>query len=265
MTETSDIQDLQNRIALLEDQLMQAQRLTTLGELTSTTTHEFNNILMLIINYAKLGLRHKDESSRTKALNQILTTANKASKITNTILAAARNRPKGFEPTNFALLVEDSLLLLERELNKYRIAVEKTFADTLPEIMADGNQILQVVLNLLINARQAMPDGGRLLLKMSYDEENEMIDFLVRDFGCGIPREKLPHIFEPFYTTKRGPDDSGKGGTGLGLSSCKTIIEQHKGSIRVESTEGKGTAFTVKLPTIIRAKLVELQRGEPGT
>jgi len=110
-----------------------------------------------------------------------------------------------------------------------------------------------------------MPDGGRLLLKMSYDEENEMIDFIVRDFGCGISQEKLPRIFEPFYTTKQGPDDSGKGGTGLGLSSCKTIIEQHQGSIRVESTEGKGTAFTVKLPTIIRAKLVELQHCEPLT
>ena len=241
---------------------MQAQKLTTLGELTSTATHEFNNILMLIINYAKLGLRHKDEPSRTKALNQILMTANKASKITNTILAAARNRKKGFEPINFAALVEDSLLLLERELNKYRITLEKSFADTLPEIMADGNQILQVVLNLLINARQAMPDGGRLVLKMSYDEENEMIDFVVRDFGCGISQEKLPLIFEPFYTTKQGPDDSGKGGTGLGLSSCKTIIEHHQGSIRVESTEGKGTAFTIKLPTVIRAKLLELQQGE---
>jgi len=131
--------------------------------------------------------------------------------------------------------------------------------------MADGNQILQVVLNLLINARQAMPDGGRLILKMSYDEENEMIDFIVRDFGCGITQETLPRIFEPFYTTKQGPDDSGKGGTGLGLSRCKTIIEQHQGSIRVESTEGKGTAFTVKLPTVIRAKLLELQHCEPLT
>jgi signal transduction histidine kinase len=265
MTESPDIQDLKNRIALLENQLMQAQKLSTLGELTSTTTHEFNNILMLIINHAKLGLRHKDEPSRTKALNQILTTANKASKITNTILAAARNRKKEFEPTNFAALVEDSLLLLERELNKYRITIEKSFADTLPEIMADGNQIQQVVLNLLINARQAMPNGGRLVLKMSYDEDNEMIDFIVRDFGCGIPQETLPRIFEPFYTTKQGPDDSGKGGTGLGLSNCKAIIEQHQGSIRVESTEGKGTAFTVKLPTIIRAKLVELQHREPLT
>ena len=259
MKKSQNIQELQQRIEMLEEQLMQAQRLTALGELTSTTTHEFNNILMTIINYAKLGLRNKDEPNRTKAFDKILTAANRASKITNTILAAAKNRKQKFEPTNFTVLVEDSLLLLEREMNKYRITVEKSFSAQLPEIMADGNQIQQVVLNLFINARQAMPNGGRLFLKMSYDEENEMIDFVVRDFGCGIPQDKLPKIFEPFYTTKSGPDESGKGGTGLGLASCKSIIEHHQGLIRVESTEGKGTAFTVKLPTVIRAKLVEMQ------
>ena len=256
-SKTRDIQELQDRIELLEEQLVQAQRLSALGELTSTTTHEFNNILMTIINYAKLGLRNKDETSRTKALDKILMAANKAAKITNTVLAAAKNRKKGFEQVNFIALIEDSLLLLEREMNKHRIVVETSFSDRLPDIFADGNQILQVVLNLLINARQAMPHGGKLVLKMSYDEENEMIDLVVRDFGCGIPQDKLPRIFDRFFTTKSGPDDSGKGGTGLGLASCKAIIEQHQGLIRVESAEGKGTAFTIKLPTIIRAKLIE--------
>jgi len=263
MKKPQNNKDLKERIELLEEHLTQAQRLATIGELTSTATHEFNNILMTIVNYAKLGLRNKDEASRTKALEKILTAANKASKITNSILAGAKNRKRGFEPTNFAALVDDSLFLLEKEMNKYRIAVEKFFPEKLPEIMADGNQILQVVLNLLINARQAMPDGGRLLLKIGYDEENEMIDFVVRDYGCGIPKDMLPLIFEPFYSTKLGPDESGKGGTGLGLSICKRVIEQHQGLIRVESTEGKGTAFTVKLPTIIRTRLLELQLSEP--
>jgi len=259
-TKPQNFQELQYRIDMLEEQLMRAQKLTTLGELTGTITHEFNNILMTILNYAKLGLRHKDEPSRTKAFDKILTAANRASKITNMVLATAKNRKQGLEPTNFVALIEDSLVLLEREMNKYRITVEKSLPDQLPEIMAAGNQIQQVVLNLLINARQAMPNGGRLILKMSYDEENEMVDFVVRDFGCGIPPDKLPRIFERYYTTKSGPDDSGKGGTGLGLANCKTIIEEHQGLIRVESTEGKGTAFTVKLPTVIRAKLVELQQ-----
>jgi signal transduction histidine kinase len=264
MTRSQNIQELQTRIEILEEQLMHAQGLTALGELTSTTAHEFNNILMIIINQAKLGLRNKNEASRIKAFEKIVTAANKASKITNTVLAAAKNRKTDGEPTNFVALVEDALLLLEREMNKYQIIVEKSFPDKLPEIMADGNQIVQVILNLLINARQAMPSGGKVVLKMSYDEENEMIDLVVRDFGCGIAQEKLPRIFESFYTTKSGPDESGKGGTGLGLASCKRIIEQHQGAIRVESAEGKGTAFTVKLPTIIRTKLAEL-RQSPNT
>ena len=257
MEELHDIQELRRRIEVLEEQLMQAQRLTALGELTGTTTHEFNNILTTIINYAKLGLRHKDEPTRSKSFDKILTAANRAAKITATVLATAKNRKTTLEPTNLVTLVEDALLLLEREMNKYRIEVEKSFPKSIPEIMADGNQIQQVLLNLLINARQAMSDGGKLVLKITYDEENEMVDFLVRDFGCGIPAEKLPKIFDRFFSTKTGPDDSGKGGSGLGLASCKTIIEQHQGVIRVESSEGIGTAFTIKLPTVVRIRLLE--------
>ncbi|MDR3183606.1 MAG: sensor histidine kinase [Planctomycetaceae bacterium] len=248
--------ELQRHITLLEEQLLQAQKLTALGELTSTATHEFNNILTTILNYAKLGLRHKDDASRTKAFEKILTAAERAAKITGTILAVAKNRKQKLEPVNLVSLTEDTLLLLEREMSKYRITVEKSFAEKVPEIMADGNQVQQVLLNLLINARQAMPDGGRLVLKILYDEENEMLDLVVRDYGTGIARDKLPKIFDRFYSTKSGPDATGKGGSGLGLSSCKAVIEQHQGLIRVESTEGKGTAFTVKLPTVIRAKLL---------
>ncbi len=145
-------------------------------------------------------------------------------------------------------LIEDTLLLLEREMNKYRIAVEKHF-QPIPQAHVAGNQIQQVLLNILINARQAMPGGGRIVIKLLHDVENDMVDLVIRDYGCGIPADKLPHIFEPFYTTKSGPDASGKGGTGLGLSSCKDIIEAHQGRIRVDSTIGKGTAFTLKLPT----------------
>jgi signal transduction histidine kinase len=137
-------------------------------------------------------------------------------------------------------------------LNKYRIAVEKNFRP-IPAAYVNGNQIQQVLLNLLINARQAMPNGGRVMLKLAYDAQGDMIDLVVRDNGCGIPADKLPRIFEPFYTTKAGPDASGKGGTGLGLSMCRDIIEAHRGRIRVESTIGKGTAFTLKLPTAAKA------------
>lgn len=239
----------QQEIELLKQQIAHAQRMSALGELVSTTTHEFNNVLMTIINYAKMGLRHKDNATREKAFEKILSAGNRAARITNSVLGMARTRSKGQEPLDLVQLVEDTLLLLEREMNKYRIMVEKHF-QSIPEAPVNGNQIQQVLLNLLINARQAMPSGGRLIIKLLHDREEEMIDLVVRDFGCGIPADKLPRIFEPYYTTKTGPDGSGKGGTGLGLSMCREIIEAHRGRIRVDSTVGKGTAFTLKLPTV---------------
>jgi signal transduction histidine kinase len=160
----------------------------------------------------------------------------------------ARNRSSGMEPTDLTQLIEDTLLLLEREMNKYRVTVEKYF-QPVPKAYANGNQIQQVFLNLLINARQAMPSGGRIAIKLQHDAENDMVDLVVRDNGSGIPPEVLPKIFDSFFSTKKGPDASGKGGTGLGLSMCREIIESHHGRIRVDSTVGKGTAFTLKLPT----------------
>jgi signal transduction histidine kinase len=247
MSGTTDGATLHEQVEILTQQLAQAQKLTALGELVGTTTHEFNNVLMTIINYAKIGMRHKDDANRDKCFDKILNAANRAAKITNGILGLARNRSGGQEPTDLARLVEDTMVLLEREMNKYRIAVEKRL-QPVPPAMVDGNQIQQVLLNLLINARQAMPNGGRVAIKLLHDVEGETIDLVVRDYGCGIPADKLPHIFEPFYTTKKGPDASGKGGTGLGLATCRGIIEAHHGRIRVDSTVGKGTAFTLKLP-----------------
>jgi signal transduction histidine kinase len=245
--QATEIVELKQQIDTLRQQLAQAQRLTAVGELTSTITHEFNNLLMSIINYARMGLRHKDDATRDKAFDRILIAGNRASKVTNTVLALARNRSSSAEPTDMVRLVEDALLLLEREMRKYRIAVDTELADV-PKGMVNGNQIQQVLVNLLINARQAMPNGGRMIIRLAHDAEAGTVDLVVRDFGTGIPADKLPHIFDPFYSTKSGPDESGKGGTGLGLSMCRDIIEAHKGRIRVESTVGKGTAFTLKLP-----------------
>ncbi len=245
--------ELQRQIDILKEQLSQAQKLTALGELASTTTHEFNNVLTTIINYAKLGLRHKDNETREKAFDKILLASNRAAKITSTILGLARNRKAGQEPTNLTELIENTLLLLEREMNKYRITVDKSLPPV-PEAYINGNQIQQILLNLLINARQAMPSGGRVAVRLAYDADSDMVDLVVRDNGCGIPADKLPKIFEPFYTTKSGPDASGKGGTGLGLAMCRDIIEAHNGRIRVDSTVGKGTSFTLKLPTVAKAR-----------
>jgi signal transduction histidine kinase len=108
-------------------------------------------------------------------------------------------------------------------------------------------QIEQVLLNLIINARQAMPRGGYLRLDVRENARTGMVEVKVSDSGVGIPPDRLRLIFEPFYTTKE-PDEHGHGGTGLGLSVCRQIIEQHQGRIRVESVVGKGSTFTVKLP-----------------
>lgn len=235
------------QIAMLKQQLAQAQKLTALGELVGTTTHEFNNVLMTIINYAKMGLRHKDTPTRDKALDKIAAAANRAAKLTNSILGFARNRSQSFEPTDLAKVVNDSLVLLEREMAKYRVRVE-TKLDPVPPAMANGNQIQQILLNLLINARQAMPQGGTLMIRLGYDAATNMVELIVRDTGSGMTPEVMQRIFDPFFSTKSGPDASGKGGTGLGLATCRDIVEAHRGRIRVDSTVGRGTAFTIKLP-----------------
>ena len=243
----SELLNPAEQIVQLQQQLLAAQKLTALGELVGTTTHEFNNILMTILNYARLGIRHKDDATRDKALQKIHDAAQRAAKITNCVLGMARNRSGQLEATDLHKIIDETLPLLEKELQKYRISVEQQLS-VVPEVWAAGNQIQQVLLNLLINARQAMPSGGRVLIKLELDSAQAMVDLTVRDTGAGIPADKLRRIFEPFFTTKSGPDESGKGGTGLGLSACKTIIEAHHGRIRVESTVGKGTAFTIKLP-----------------
>ena len=236
------------QLEALKSKLAHAQRMTALGELASTTTHEFNNLLTTIINYAKLGMRHRDQATRDKAFEKILTASQRAAKVTATILGSARNRTGRMEPTDLAPLVEDTLVLLERELNKYRISVERQFLPT-PRAMVQGNQIQQIVLNLLVNARQAMPQGGRVIIKIAHDPATNMVELMIRDTGVGMSPETMRRIFDPFFTTKNGPDESGKGGSGLGLAMCKEIIEAHQGRIRVDSSLGKGTAFTLRLPT----------------
>ena len=159
----------------------------------------------------------------------------------------ARNRSSQKEPTSVAAIVEETLVLLERELSKYRVAIELDLQPT-PEALICGNQIQQVLLNLLVNARQAMPNGGRLQIGLKADLEQKTVDLSVRDHGSGMDAATLHRIFDPYFTTKRGPDETGKGGTGLGLAACREIIEQHGGRIRVESAPGRGTCFTLKLP-----------------
>ena len=242
----SDVDKLRQENQGLRDRIDQMQRMTALGELVSTTTHEFNNVLMTILNYAKMGSRHKDDETRDKAFSKILAASERANKITNSVLGMARNRSNKFEPTDLSKLIDETMVLLEREMSKYRIQVDMQLEDV-PKANVIGNQIQQVLLNLLINARQAMTEGGQIVIGLTKNDES-FVELSVRDFGSGIPEDKLRKIFQPYFSTKDGPDASGKGGTGLGLSACRNIIEAHGGKIRVDSAVGKGTRFILKLP-----------------
>ncbi len=235
------------RIAALEQALFEAQKQAGLGELLGTTTHEFNNALTTILNYAKMGLRHRDQPTRDKALERILSAGQRAAKITASVLAMSRGRANRFEPTDLTLLVEDVLVLLEREMMKYRVQVEREFSPV-PRVTANPAQIQQVLLNLMVNSRQAMPQGGRLILRLAHDPNHGFVDLMVRDTGCGMTPDVMRKMFEPHFSTKSGPDETGKGGSGLGLAACKEIIEAHRGRIRVETAPGKGTAITLRLP-----------------
>lgn len=235
-----------SELDILRQQLLQAQKMSSVGALASSVAHEFNNILTTIINYAKLGLKSADDGERQAALEKIFKAGQRAATITGSMLGFARKNGQSRAPTDLVALVEEVLVLTRKDLEQHRIHTETHFQDR-PVAPAVAGQIEQVLLNLVINARQAMPRGGTLRIDVRENPETQMAEVRLADTGCGIPAEKLRLVFEPFYTTKK-PDEQGHGGTGLGLSVCRQIIEQHQGRLRVESLVGKGSAFTIKLP-----------------
>ncbi len=231
---------------LLRQQLIQAQRLSSVGELASSVAHEFNNILTAVINFAKIGMKAQTPASQQQAFEKILKGGQRAAAIVHTMLGFARNNSVTRETTEIVPLVEEVLLLTEKDLGKHRILVEKKFHGRPKAVVVPG-QIEQILVNLVINARQAMSNGGRLRVEVGENPAGDTVEVKITDTGTGIAPEHLRQIFEPFFTTK-APDEYGRGGTGLGLSVCRQIIEAHHGRIRVESVVGKGSTFTVKLP-----------------
>ncbi|MEZ6146364.1 MAG: ATP-binding protein [Planctomycetaceae bacterium] len=238
----------------MQAQLMQAQKLGSIGVLASSITHEFNNILMTVINYSKMGLRHRDNDTREKAFNKILDAGQRAAKITTGMLSYARAKGDRRDPLSLVQVVQDVLVLVEKDLQKHRITLDTRFQDD-PYAEVNSGQVQQVLLNLIINARQAMAKGGTLTIIVRTNAQDGMGEVAVRDTGTGIPAAKLPHIFDPFFSTKKA-DEQGQGGTGLGLALCKDIIEAHKGRIRVESAEGQGTCFTLRFPLVEKPALL---------
>src|SRR5262245_4482311 len=247
MAAPRDCAELERRILDLQQQLAQAQKMSTVGALASSMTHEFNNILTTIINYAKLGLRHKDAATREKAFDKILAAGQRASKITTGMLSYSRRGSDRREPTDLVALVQEVLILVAKDLQVHRVRVQTSFEAQPVIAEINGGQIQQVLLNLIINARQAMEGGGQLLVQVRHSPEGGLGEVEVRDSGHGIPAETLRKIFDPYFTTKTA-DAQGQGGTGLGLSMAREVIEAHQGRIRVESAVGQGTTFILKLP-----------------
>ena len=242
------IAELQQQVQSLQQQLLQAQKMSSVGVLASSITHEFNNILMTVINYAKMGIRHKDAAMRDKSFEKILAAGHRASKITTGMLSYARQQGDRREPMDLIPLVEDVLVLVEKDLQRYRVKLTTKFDDH-PFAAVNSGQVQQVILNLIVNARQAMEQGGNLTVSVRQNKEQGQAELSIQDSGCGIPPEKLRRIFEPFFTTKTA-DEQGQGGTGLGLSLARDIMEAHGGRIRVESAVGIGTTFTLKFPLV---------------
>ena len=243
------VEEPEATIAQLRKQVIALQRISSLGVLAGGVFHELNNALTPILNYAKLGLRNPDPAYRERALKQIVESAERAATISRGMLGLARLGTDSVErePTDLSQLVEEVVLLVAKDLLKYRVRVDVKIVGS-PRARVEPAQIQQVLINLLINARQAMPQGGVVRLRVETAVGGRRVEISVSDNGVGIAPGDLRRIFEPFYSTKKGPDAAGQGGTGLGLAVCRDIVEAHHGRIRAESRPGQGSTFTIILP-----------------
>ncbi|WP_240907160.1 sensor histidine kinase [Paludisphaera rhizosphaerae] len=248
--EAIDAETAIQQIEALRRQVTALQRISSLGLLAGGVFHELNNALTPIVSYAKLGLRNPDSAYRERALKKIQEAADRATTITGSMLGLSRpgRDPNHREPVDLGRLVDDVVMLTCKDLNKHNVRLD-VLTPSRPFARVNAIQIQQVLINLLINARQSMPEGGLVTLRLATDTTGRMAEVSVVDQGVGIAPENLRRIFEPFFSTKNGPDDVGQGGTGLGLAVCRDIIEAHHGRIRAESRRGKGSTFTLLLPS----------------
>jgi two-component system, cell cycle sensor histidine kinase and response regulator CckA len=226
----------------LEEQLRQSQKLEAIGELAAGMAHELGNTLGIIGSSVQYLLKicTKDHSFY-EFLEVIHRNVAQADRTIRSILSFARPRPPSPTPVDVAHLLEGTCQLLKGELAKQSISVALRFSPDVSWVMADPEQLQQIFLNLLLNAVQAMPEGGEIVLSTNVDPESKEVQIKVVDTGLGIPQEHLNRVFDPFFTTKEG-------GTGLGLPVSARLIREQGGRISVSSCEGKGSVFTVFLP-----------------
>ena len=244
--------DAQRQLDFLREQVMESQRLATIGTIAAVIAHEFNNLLTPIVSYSQFALQSAESDNPDlelikKALGKAFQSSSKAGKICASMLSLARGEVS-FGDVSIQKLIDEVLLVLARDPQKDGIALR---VQVQPDLLVFGDavQLEQVMLNLMINARQAMlGKGGSLTVKAATVDGSGELRIQVIDTGPGIPEKLLPKIFQPFFTTKGTAKKGEAKGTGLGLAICKEIIEHHKGRIEVESTVGKGTTFNIYLP-----------------
>ena len=243
--DVSERKKLDDQSRDLYHQLLQAEKLAALGQTISGVAHELNNPLATILTWAeRLSHRRLDDATR-RGVETILSESERAAKIVRNLLTFARKRQSTRAMVDLNHVLRDTLALRAYEQRVTNITVIDALASGLPPVFADPHQIQQVLLNLIINAEQAMLSAhgrGTLVVRTWHDVDREAVVLEINDDGPGVPPEVQPRIFDPFFTTK----DVGKG-TGLGLTVAYAIVQEHGGRIRLES-DGKGASFFVEFP-----------------
>ncbi len=246
--------DVTERIEL-ERQLSQADKMSSVGLLAAGVAHEVNTPLAVISSYAQmLSKQLPPDDPRWKLLDKIIKSTFRASELVNNLLNFSRTGGVETAPVDLNRVVRDTLALLEHPLRTSRVRVETHLSEEAPVVQGNAGKLQQVFLNLFLNARDAMPEGGRL--RVSTETHEAAVRAEVSDSGEGIPQEHIHRIYDPFFTTKPGRGGNGGGlrsGTGLGLSVTYGIIREHSGKIRVESSPGRGTSFLLEFPRLRKA------------
>ena len=243
MDQVDEERRIVRRLKESQEQLIQAEKLTSLGQLAASVAHEVNNPLAGVLNYTKLLEKKLAGDTLEKGpaldyLSKMESEVNRCSRIIRNLLDFSRQAEPRLQPVNINQVLEHVVAMVGHQAQMQKVEIVKEFGSPLPEVMADFDQLQQVFLNLALNAIQATSGGGKLTLRTSAVDGQVEID--VQDTGSGISRENLSRLFTPFFTTK----EKGKG-VGLGLAVVRRIVEKHRGRVQVQSEVGKGTTFSV--------------------
>ena len=242
-----ELGEYDKRLRENQEQLIQAEKLTSLGQMAASIAHEVNNPLAGVLVYTQLLAKkiNSNKFSEEVALDYLTkmeTELTRSTRLIRNLLDFARQSPPALREVNANEVLERALDLAGHSAELQHIQVIKELDPSLPTLMADFDQLQQVCTNLIMNAIQAMPDGGKLTIRTSADSDGQL-RIAIQDTGCGISKENQRKLFTPFFTTK----SKGKG-VGLGLAVAYGIIQRHHGRIEVQSKEGEGTTFTIYLP-----------------